>query len=357
MSEQSTKRGKKISAIPDRIQNSKRKPNTLQKFEAQVSQETFLKENSENIDSEILESEVESYSKEIEEATEHLIEYDSEALDVDNDEDFGADKKVNIFDFSGETSLKKVEPDIVIDEIIPYNHVNTSKDTTVLDVFIPSKKRSLIRKDTNKSNKEYSIRVEALEKIGELLAEKDREFLLADVFNPAIIIPKKQKEIARNIHKDETWITRLKQSCIVSTPRFGLQPLSIFFPEETLTNNENYSMLVDHVNKEDPLNPLSIEDLASLISDNETDYRALTSNAGSKLRRIFKKLSIPPPQERQTLAKYFLNILNDHKDVNISEVLESKKTSRSNNIAKLTAKYINFSEKLFARLKNPKIIQ
>lgn len=350
MSKGSIRRKKSVTPKTANKRKTKRKPDIFQKLQAQVSQETILEENLDNSD--YLEPDVEPEeipSDEVGESGEQLIDYDPEEVDIDEEEPLGNDKSMSIFDTYEAKPFMRIRSDIILDEIIPYNDSKTS-DRIDIDVYIPSKKR-LIGKGGGKKSKEHAIRTEALERIGALLANQDKGFLLGNVFNPALITQKRQKDIARSIGKDETWITRLKQSCVVQTSRWGLQPLSIFFPEETLSSIESYSrQIVDSINNEDPLNPLSIEELARLVSQTEVDYKNLTTNAGSKLRRILEKLSIPPPKARMNFAKAFTRVINEHENADNSQIIEMVKASNEKWFSETIIEYSDFSEKLIQRL-------
>ena len=347
MVNKSIKRKRKVAATskPESRRASRLKPNILRKYEAQVSHETFMDE----IDVSGLEEypPEEPLNEETREIAEELIIYGYEELDMDKDEGLDPDEQINIFDFSEGNPLKKIKADIILEEVVTYG----SSDIEV-NVYIPSKARAIIRKNRGNRQKEYEIRTDALENIGKLLAGKDRQFLLSESFSPELITPKIQKEIARLIRKDETWITRLKQSCIVQTPRWGLQPLSLFFPEVIPSSVENVSKsVIMNINDEDPFNTLSIEELAGIISSTESDYKQLTANAGSKLRRILDKLSIPPPNSRLKLAKVFMDTINEHKDASGSDIIKIVKSSCNDNISQLIIKYNDYSNKLIQRLK------
>lgn len=327
---------------------AKSKLNITNKFQAQVSQETILEaETDELLDNEEY-TEKETFSEE--DDTEHLIEYNADELDIDNDDDFDTEKRESVFDSSDDEVFHNIRPDIVIEEVVSTGRVSNS----ALSVHIPSKVRYL----TGTASQEHEIRTDALERIGRFLAEQDKGFLLNDDFDAGLITAKKQKDIARLVGKDETWITRLKQSCIVQTPRWGLQPLFLFFPEEIPSSMKDHSeAVIRHIDNEDPLNPLTIEDLASLISRDDSEYRSLSSNAGSKLRRILEKLSVPPPHERLILAKVFAAQLVVHKDVGGPELIKIVKKSGKMNLSQLLNKYRSFSDKLIEKLKNKELIK
>jgi len=325
----------------------KAKPNISHKFEAQVSQETFLEIEADDIldgKEDYLEDKAVGQDE-----TDNLIEYDAEELDIDDESNLDADRRDSIFD-SPDAISYDLRPDIVLEEIAPY----AGKAPATISVFIPSKIRSLI----GNASIEHEIRTEALEKIGKLLAEQDRGFLSGENFDPVLISYKRQKDVARLIGKDETWITRLKQSCIVQTPRWGLQPLSIFFPEEIPSSIKDYSEAVKHhINNENPMKPLTMEELASLISQGDHEYKSLTVNAGSKLRRILERLSFPPPKERLKLAKIITEHLAEHENAANSELLDNLKNSGKKNISKLFVKHSSFSDKLIQKLKDRKGIK
>jgi len=364
MSERRAKQKRKTSLGPDiahkslRNGKAKSKPNIFHKYDAQVSQETFLEEDFEYVESGVLEPEKEFINKdtpndETQEIIEELNDYEPDEIDTDDDGNLDFDESGSIFDPYDTKPLRKIQPDVILEEVYPYNDSGFS---VTIDIFIPSKRRMFGRCASTKGQKEYEIRTEALEKIGNMLAKKDRDFLLNNVYNPSLITQKKQKEVARSIGKDETWITRLKQSCIIQTPRWGMQPLSIFFPEEIPSGVEDYSrQIIDQIDKENPFMPLSIKELAGLVSDTEVDYKALTINAGSKLRRVLEKLSIPPPKERMKLAEILMEAINIHKDNNNFEIIEIAKGADKKKISKLLIRYNSFSEKLIQKLKSRKV--
>ena len=364
MSERRAKPQRKTSLNHDiahkslRKGKAKSKPNIFHKYDAQVSQETFLEEDFEYADSDVLEPEEELLSEdtpndEIQEIKEKLNDYDPDEIDTDDDRNLDPDERGSIFDSYETKALRKIQPDIILEEVLPYNDSGSS---VTIDIFIPSKKRLYTRRTSTKGQKEYEIRTEALEKIGNLLANKDRDFLLNNIYNPSLITQKKQKEVARSIGKDETWITRLKQSCIIQTPRWGMQPLSIFFPEEISSGVEDYSRhIIDQIDNEDPFKPLPIKELAGLVSVNEVDYKELTTNAGSKLRRVLEKLSIPPPKERLKLAESLMEAISVHTDKINSEIIEIIKGADKKKLSKLLIRYNSFSEKLIQKLKSRKV--
>lgn len=363
MSERMAKPQRKTVLKPDIAQKSlrkgkaKSKPNIFHKFEAQIAQETFLEEDFEYANSDVSEPEEGLISEntpddETQEIIDELNDYDPDEIDTDDDRNLDPDETESIYDSYETKSLRKIQPDIILEELLPYNDSGSS---VTIDIFIPSKKRMIGKSTGRKGQKEYEIRTEALEKIGNMLAAKDRDFLLNNVYNPSLITQKKQKEVARSIGKDETWITRLKQSCIIQTPRWGMQPLSIFFPEEISSGVEDYSRrIIDQIDNEDPFKPLPIKELAGLVSDNEVDYQALTTNAGSKLRRVLDKLSIPPPKERLKLAEILMETIDLNKDKTNSEIVEIIKVADKKELSNLLIRYNSFSEKLIQKLKSRK---
>lgn len=323
---------------------AKSKLNITNKFEAQVSQEAILEaEVDELLDMEEY-TEEEALTEEDDER-EHLIEYSPDEIDIDDDSDFDTEIGESVFDSSDDEVFHNIRPDIVIEEVVSTGGIANA----ALSVHVPSRIRSL----AGTASQEHEIRTDALERIGRFLAKQDEGFLLNDGFDVALITAKKQKDIARLVGKDETWITRLKQSCIVKTPRWGLQPLFLFFPEEMPASVVSYSeSIVHHISNEDPLKPIPIEELGTLISHGKSEYKSLTSNAGSKLRRILERLSIPTPNERLKLARSIADFLKAHEGKSDAEIMHFMQIAGYKDLDKLLTRYGSFSSNLLRRLRH-----
>lgn len=325
---------------------AKSRLNITNKFEAQVSQETILEaETDELIDIEEY-TEEEGFADE-DNDREQLIEYSTDEIDIDDDGTFGNEIRESVFDSSDDEVFHNIKPDIVIEEVVSTGGIANAD----LSVNVPSKVRSL----TGTASREHEIRTDALERIGKFLAEQDEGFLLNDDFDTTLITAKKQKDIARLVGKDETWITRLKQSCIVQTPRWGLQPLFLFFPEELPASVISYSeSIVRQISNEDPLNPITIEKLAELVSQGSSEYKSLTSNAGSKLRRLLERLSIPTPNERLKLARSITDFLKAYEGESDAEMMHLLQMAGNDGLDKLLTRYGSFSSNLLRRLRHGK---
>lgn len=349
--ENSSKRKRKRSTEREPVKSGKKtvlvRPDI--KYKAQTTQQTYYEEELDDLDLEDLPETIdEETTLEGENESEHLIEYEPEETDNETDDsDFDEDRGESLFD-SKDLDFRKVKPDIILYEICPLEG-DAVDERQEIEVYIPSKE-TVRRKD---AMNDYQIRAEALKAIGNLISEKDRGFLLADSFNPALIYEKIQKDIAKMIGKHASWITNLKKACIVQTPRWGLQPLSIFFPEDISWGVKEFSDPIKKaITDEDSFKPLSIESLASVITKTETEYKILTSNAGSGLRRILAWHNIPNPSDRKRLAESISVVLRKTKNKEASEIIKIVCANKAD--LKRVMEYYDFTFDLIEKLKRGK---
>lgn len=343
--ENSSKRKRKHSKEVAPVKRGKRtvRVNPYIKYKAQTTQQTYYEEEfEEDLEIDDLEEPIdEEATPEDENDNENLIEYEPEETDIETDDfDFDEDNRDSLFDSTGLDSTK-VQPDIILYEICPLE----GGEAQEIAVYVTAKRKDAMY--------DYKIQSEALKAIGNILSEKDRDFLLAESFNPALILEKIQKDIAKVIGKNESWISNLKKTCIVQTPRWGLQPLSIFFPEDIPRDVKEFSSSIKKaIDEEDPFNPLSLKDLASVITETETEYKKLTSNAGSGLRRILAWLNIPIPSARKQLAKSTSAVLNKNRNKGASEIITIVCANKAD--LKLVMEYYDFTCGLIEKLKRGK---
>ena len=330
-------------------QDRRPKQNVVQKYLMQTSQQGLLDRELDAVsesDDDLFQIESSSSAEDfILDQEEQIIDYFSDEVDGDVEDD-ACD---SVFD-SLEEKVLPIKPDIIFQEVMPFQPYEKTQPNHI-DVSIPLMKFTL-RKGVSK---DVLDRADALQQIGNIIAGKDKEFLLAYQYDLSLISHKVQKDMARIIGKHETWITNLKEACIVETSRWGVLPLSLFFPEEPSSDVKKFSKSIQsHIFNENPLAPLTIEDLASLISHNETTYKSLVSNAGSKLRRILSKLAIPSPKERKDLAEVIINLIQPHgtTDAEINHALNNYKDKQ---IAELTIVCKDYVTYIVHKLKERKL--
>ena len=110
---------------------------------------------------------------------------------------------------------------------------------------------------------------------------------------PAFLAPLTLKDISEDIGMHESTVSRATSSSLIETP-FGVVPLKLFFSSKIKGNNDGETQsgasmrhkIAELIKSEDPLSPLSDEDIVEKFKNSGTNIARRTVAKYRKLENI-----------------------------------------------------------------------